>query len=83
ANTSKEVTVLNQGPTAGFNLNKSKYYKGETIAITSSAFDPDGDKLSYSYKITKPNGQTITSSLRNPSFIANVSGTYTIKQTVS
>lgn len=83
ANTSKEITVLNRGPAAGFNLNKSKYYKGETIAITSSAFDADGDPLSYSYEITKPNGQTITSSLRNPSFIANVSGTYTIKQTVA
>ncbi|MFE8703923.1 Ig-like domain-containing protein [Cytobacillus sp. FJAT-54145] len=55
----KLVKVLpdNQPPTAGFEVDSPKYI-GDIIEIRSTATDPDGDTLSYEYKLTK-DGRTL------------------------
>ncbi|WP_374717754.1 PKD domain-containing protein [Neobacillus sp.] len=85
ANISKTIIVEigNNPPVAGFKFNKSKYYKSEKIQILSTAMDPDGDVLTYSYEITRPDNTKIKSSAKDPSFIATMPGTYTVKQTVT
>lgn len=42
----------NRAAIAGFDISPSPtIYKGDTLQITSTASDPDGDNLTYSYKI--------------------------------
>ncbi|MEH6988377.1 PKD domain-containing protein [Cytobacillus firmus] len=79
----KTVEVVNRPPTAGFNTDKSKYFNNESIKITSTASDIDGDKLTYVYELTKPDGSKVTSTAVNPTFNGlQQIGAYTIKQTV-
>src|SRR5690606_24794019 len=82
ATVTKTIKVVNQPPKAGFNFDKTKYYRNETIRIVNSASDPDGDSLSYTYEVTKPSGAKSTYTTSSPSFKANEVGTYTVKQTV-
>lgn len=57
----KLVTVIpnNAAPIAGFKY-KTPLYIGDTVFIESTATDPDGDKLHYTYTVTKPNGTRLT-----------------------
>lgn len=50
-----EVTPNNQEPIAGFTFN-SPIYIGDKVHVISEASDPDGDKLTFSYKLLKPDG---------------------------
>ncbi|MFP3359962.1 hypothetical protein R0K17_21835, partial [Planococcus sp. SIMBA_143] len=80
----KTVNVVNRGPKAGFNTDKPSYYNEQSIKITSTATDPDGDTLTHTYTITRPDGSTYTTNTVNPT-ISNPlqKGKYTIKQVVS
>ncbi|MBU8732491.1 hypothetical protein KM915_20805 [Cytobacillus oceanisediminis] len=83
ATLTKSVQSQNRPPAAGFNFDKAKYYKSETIKLTPTASDPDGDLLSYQYEVTKPNGTKVNFNTSSPSFKADLVGTYTVKQTVT
>jgi translation initiation factor IF-1 len=79
----KSVEVVNRPPTAGFKTDKAKYFNNESINITSTASDIDGDKLTYVYELTKPDGSKVTSSAASPTFNGlQLIGVYSIKQTV-
>lgn len=54
----KVGTLPNVPPVPGFN-HDSPYYIGDTIELRSTAYDGDGDPLTYRYVITKPDGNTI------------------------
>jgi PKD domain len=79
----KPLTVMNRPPIAGFTTDKSSYYNNESISIVPSATDPDNDTLSYSYKVTKPDGNISTYTSPNPKIGGLQIGTYTIEQTVT
>ncbi|TCS84553.1 Ig-like domain-containing protein [Tepidibacillus fermentans] len=83
ATLTKTVQVVNRSPIAGFVIDKPYYYIGDNMVITSTASDPDGDPLTYSYVVTRPNGTTFTNTNANFSFKTDQIGYYTIKQTVN
>ena len=80
----KDVTVLpdNAPPTAGF-THLAYYFVGDTIEITSTASDPDGDLLTYNYRIESPSGTISSDTVPNPSFLATEGGLWKVTQTVS
>lgn len=57
------VTILleppNMPPEAGFIHETPPYVVGERVSLISTAIDPNGDTLTISYKISKPNGEII------------------------
>ncbi|OAH58662.1 hypothetical protein AWH48_16830 [Domibacillus aminovorans] len=59
--TTRDISVManNTKPNAGFTY-PNPVYIGDTIQIESTATDPDGDLLSYTYEIEKQNGDTVT-----------------------
>ncbi|WP_190284986.1 PKD domain-containing protein [Bacillus sp. S3] len=79
----KVLTVGNRPPSPGFNTNKDSYIVNEQVNITSNAFDPDNDPITYNYVVIKPDGQKLTFNTANPSFTASIIGVYTITQTVT
>lgn len=79
----KTIVVLNRPPVANFKTDKSNYFVGDTVAITSLATDPDGDNLSHVYKVTAPSGSVSHKTTRDFSFVANESGNYQIEQIVN
>lgn len=88
------VKKTNNPPIACMQI-PSPNYIGDTITIINCASDEDGDPLTYSYKVTKPNGSTTTYNSGHPNVAANGDlkivanqhpmdlGTWTIIQTVS
>ncbi|NLP52210.1 PKD domain-containing protein [Bacillus sp. RO1] len=79
----KTITVRNRDPKGGFNFDKPDYLTTDTIKITSTASDPDGDRLIHLYEITSPNNQKLTFNTENPTVTNLIRGTYTVKQTVT
>lgn len=54
----KVGTLPNVPPVPGFE-HDSPYYIGDSIELRSTAYDGDGDPLTYRYIITKPDGSTV------------------------
>jgi len=93
----KQVIVTkksNQKPVACMNIPNPNFI-GDTIFITSCASDPDGNPLTYSYEVTKPDGTKVTYASGQPSvdgngnltLLANIHpsdlGTWSVVQTIS
>lgn len=88
------VKKTNNPPIACMQI-PSPNYIGDTITIINCASDEDGDELTYSYKVIKPNGTTATYNTGHPNVASNGNlkivadqhpvdlGTWTIIQTVS
>ncbi|MBU8908189.1 hypothetical protein [Desertibacillus haloalkaliphilus] len=56
----KIVTELpNLPPTAGF-IHKSPHVVGESVPLTSLAYDPNGDTLEINYEIITPSGEVVS-----------------------
>lgn len=79
----KYPNVVNRLPIPGFTFDKSIYYEGDTIKVTSSATDPDGDTLSYKYNVLTPDGNTVTFNTATFTYRVVKPGTYRITQTVT
>lgn len=79
----RDVVVVNLPPVAQFKFDKSTYYIGDTMQITTLAYDPDGDAITHYYEITKPNNVKVTFNTPNFSYIPDIPGYYTFKQTVT
>lgn len=79
---SHNIIVKDLAPNAGFTLDKSKYYIGDTVKVTSQATDPENDPLTYQYVVTDPTGNTKSYTTSNFSFKLDQVGQYKILQTV-
>ncbi|NRD80845.1 hypothetical protein HPT25_26310 [Bacillus sp. BRMEA1] len=77
------VIVDNLPPVAGFTTDKASYFNDQKVYVTSTAYDQNGDPLTYQYTVTAPDGSTATYSDVNPSFNSLQIGTYTIDQVVT
>jgi hypothetical protein len=75
--------IPNSPPVAGFNTDKSSYFIGDLINVTSTATDPDGDPLTYHYEITPVSGTKTIQNTPDFSYLTTEVGLVTIKQTVT
>jgi FOG: PKD repeat len=75
----KDVTVGNRGPSAGFSFTPSNPDTDESVSFTDQSNDPDGSINSYSWGF----GDGSTSSQQNPSHSYSDDGTYTVSLTVT
>jgi len=75
----KQVTIVNQAPTASFTVSKTEVEVGVEITFTSTSTDPDGDTLTYSWDF----GDGTTDTGANPKHKYDKAGTYEVKLTVS
>ncbi|HET7628056.1 MAG TPA: hypothetical protein VFK44_06655 [Bacillales bacterium] len=75
--------LINNPPSAEFEIDKTNYYIGDSIKVTGTASDPDDDPLTYKYLVTAPDGSTSTYSTKNFSYKTDQTGLYAIKQTVT
>ncbi|WP_457598340.1 putative Ig domain-containing protein [Hydrogenimonas sp.] len=70
-------------PVASFTLSASSATLGATVDATSTSFDPDGDLLTYSWRLFGPDGtSTALPASSSVSFVVSQVGTYTLELTV-
>lgn len=76
--------TVNNAPNASFTLSKTSANVGDTITATSTSSDPDGDALTYQWKLFKPDGsyQYISSNI-TASFEVQIAGRYTLSLNIS
>lgn len=75
---------LNRLPVPGFEFDKGTYYVGDTMNVTSVAYDPDGHAITHHYEIIKPDGSIETFDTADFTYvIPDMVGNYTFKQTVT
>jgi trimeric autotransporter adhesin len=72
----------NRAPTAVPGASASTVVTGTTVTLSGNGTDPDGDTISsYSWSLSRPGGSAAvlspSTASRNPSFVADVAGTYT------
>ncbi|WP_019156864.1 PKD domain-containing protein [Robertmurraya massiliosenegalensis] len=80
---SKNIVVQNRAPVPNFTFDKTKYYEGDNLKITSTATDPDKDPITIVYKLTTPRGQVHNFNTVNFEFKTEEAGIFKIEQTVT
>lgn len=76
--------IHNRPPVAGFTIAPNPIFEGDTVNITSTAYDPDpNDNITHHYLLTMPDGSTLEFTEEHPSFRILQVGTYTLTQTVT
>ncbi|OEG00196.1 hypothetical protein BHF71_05775 [Vulcanibacillus modesticaldus] len=75
--------VRNTPPTANFTYTPSTVYEGDTITLTDTSTDPDGNISSHLWTIKKPDGSTYTVSTQNATITNVQPGTYQVKKKVT
>jgi len=77
-----EVAVINSAPSvSAVTVSPASVSRGQSAAVTVTANDPDGDPLTYSYRVS---GGTIQGAGANVTWTApNAAGTYSITVTVA
>jgi hypothetical protein len=75
------ITTENRAPMADAGEDQAVVVLGTTISLDGTgSFDPDGDDIIYAWTLTAPDGSIATlddSTLAQPSFVADVNGSYT------
>jgi hypothetical protein len=74
---------INRPPVANFDWTPKPAYEGDTITITGSFTDPDGDPLTPSWTILSPNGSTSVASTPTYTITNAQKGNYTVTLTVT
>lgn len=73
----------NKPPVANFDYSPQPVYEGDTVSFHNLSTDPDGDILTFSWKVTGPKGYTYASKDRNPSVKWILPGAYEVTLTSS
>src|SRR5690606_14684016 len=58
---------VNRPPVADFTWSPNPVWEGDTLTLTNTSTDPDGDPLTYTWKITGPGGYSKTVTLQHAS----------------
>ena len=75
--------VTNRPPVADFDWSPKPVYEGDRLRLIDRSSDPDGDRLTYSWRVLRPNGTTFTSTLASPELAGVAPGNYAATLTVS
>ncbi|MFT9601031.1 PKD domain-containing protein [Mesobacillus sp.] len=83
--TYKGTYNFNNPPVANFTWSPTTIYNDTTVAFTNTSSDPDGDPITYQWAYQTPNSSTWVnfSTVKNPSKILNIKGTWKIRLTVT
>lgn len=79
----KRVTVINRSPIADFDWTPKPVWEGDRIHISNLSSDPDGDSLTYLWKVQTPDSRLLTYTSSNISIPTAQLGTYIVKLTAS
>ncbi|RHW35956.1 hypothetical protein D1B31_17850 [Neobacillus notoginsengisoli] len=81
----RTLTVSNRAPVASFTHSPATIYNNTNVSFTNGSTDPDGDTLTYQWAYQEPGSTTWTnfSTVKDPSRIFNIKGTWNIRLTVS
>ncbi|MDF2934804.1 MAG: hypothetical protein K0Q90_177 [Paenibacillaceae bacterium] len=75
--------ILNRPPVADFDWSPKPIWEGDTVQLLSLATDPDGDELTYLWRIISPSGQESSGTLPEWTGVWIEPGQYTVTLTVS
>ncbi|GBF77336.1 hypothetical protein PA598K_05880 [Paenibacillus sp. 598K] len=73
----------NQPPTADFDWSPKPVYEGDTLRLLDRSSDPDGDPLTYQWRVIQPGGTITTFAVAEPTLSTTVPGDYRVTLTVS
>jgi hypothetical protein len=73
----------NRPPVADFDWTPKPVYEGDTVQLIDRSSDPDGDPLTYDWRITGPGGLSLAFNDKEPGFRTEQPGRYTIRLAVS
>ncbi|WP_161409361.1 PKD domain-containing protein [Paenibacillus silvestris] len=74
---------INRAPVAEFDWTPKPVWEGDVVQSINSSSDPDGDRLSYAWKLEQPNGTEVIFSSQNISHKFLTPGIYKVTLTVS
>ncbi|MDF2645702.1 MAG: hypothetical protein K0Q73_1507 [Paenibacillus sp.] len=74
---------INRAPVAEFDWTPKPVWEGDVVTSINTSFDPDGDVLTYAWKLEQPDGVTTTFSTKDFSHHFLVPGMYKVSLTVS
>ncbi|MFK7694431.1 PKD domain-containing protein [Paenibacillus sp. HJGM_3] len=76
--------LTNRPPSPAFDWSPKPVWEGDVVTLLDQSSDPDGDSLTYSWEIRRPDGSVFfTSSAKQPSQQLLLPGAYSVKLTVS
>ena len=83
--TVKSLVVQNRTPVAQFTHSPTTIYSNTTVSFNNTSSDPDGDTLTYQWAYQQPGSTSWVdfSTVRNPSRVFNIKGTWNIRLTVN
>ncbi len=74
---------INRAPVAEFDWTPKPVWEGDVVTSMNTSFDPDGDVLTYAWKLEQPDGVTSTFSTKDISHRFLKPGMYKVSLTVS
>ncbi|MEC0267441.1 PKD domain-containing protein [Paenibacillus anseongense] len=74
---------INRAPVAQFDWTPKPVWEGDVVQSINSSYDPDGDSLSYAWKLEQPNGTEVLFSSPTFSYRFLIPGVYKVTLTVS
>lgn len=83
AQLTRQLQVVNRPPTAAFTWTPKPVWEGDVVTLHNESIDPDGDSLSYTWRITMPDGVSETFNTLHVTQPFSQGGTYEVTLTVS
>ncbi|MGG3471551.1 PKD domain-containing protein [Neobacillus pocheonensis] len=83
SNVDVKYFLTNRPPVADFTVSPVPAFEGDTVTLTNTSWDPDGDAVTSSWTVTNPNGVTTTATTTNVVIPGSIKGIYTATLTVT